>query len=199
MQENGAQFYVNLHDYLDTGLFLDHREIRKQVFDMSKVKKVLNLFAYTGSVSVFAALGGATSVTTVDMSNTYINWAKRNFRLNNLGGYHQFIKADCLSWIRGCEQQYDLIFVDPPSFSNSKSMQGSWDVQRDHFGFLRLVRQRLAPGGTLIFSNNLRQFKLDPDLAENLSLTITDISAQTIPFDFKRNQKIHHCWIMQDA
>jgi len=199
VQENGAQFYVNLHDYLDTGLFLDHREIRKQVFDMSKGKKVLNLFAYTGSVSVFAALGGATSVTTVDMSNTYINWAKRNFRLNNLGGYHQFIKADCLSWIRECEQQYDLIFIDPPSFSNSKSMQGSWDVQRDHVGFLRLVRQRLAPGGTLIFSNNLRQFKLDPDLAENLSLTITDISAQTIPFDFKRNQKIHHCWIMQDA
>lgn len=199
VQENGAQFYVNLHDYLDTGLFLDHREIRQQVFAMSQGKKVLNLFAYTGSVSVCAALGGATSVTTVDMSNTYINWAKRNFRLNKLGGYHQFIKADCLSWIRQCEQQYDLIFVDPPSFSNSKSMQGSWDVQRDHAGFLRMVRQCLAPGGTLIFSNNLRQFKLDPDLAERLSLVITDISAQTIPFDFKRNQKIHHCWVMQDA
>ncbi len=201
IHENGAKFGVNLHDYLDTGLFLDHRETRQRVRELSKDKKVLNLFAYTGSVSVFAALGGAQSVTTVDMSNTYINWAKRNFSLNNLSGayQYQFIKADCLTWIRDCDVKYDLIFVDPPSFSNSKSMQGSWDVQRDHLGFLKMVRNCLAPGGSIIFSNNLRQFKLAPELAEETKLSITDISAETVPFDFKRNQKIHHCWIMQDA
>ncbi len=201
VHENGAKFAVNLHDYLDTGLFLDHRDIRQKVRAMSKDKRVLNLFAYTGSVSVFAAQGGAKSVTTVDMSNTYLKWAQRNFALNGLKGIYQysFIRKDCLSWVRECEQQFDLIFVDPPSFSNSKNMQGSWDVQRDHVGFLRMVRKCLAPGGTIIFSNNLRQFKLDPDLADTLNLHISDISAESIPFDFKRNQKIHHCWIMKDA
>ncbi|MCY7293900.1 bifunctional 23S rRNA (guanine(2069)-N(7))-methyltransferase RlmK/23S rRNA (guanine(2445)-N(2))-methyltransferase RlmL [Alteromonas sp. a30] len=200
VHENGAKFAVNLHDYLDTGLFLDHRDVRQKVRQMSKDKRVLNLFAYTGSVSVFAALGGAKSVTTVDMSNTYLNWAKRNLALNGIKGAYQYplVRKDCLTWIRECEQQFDLIFVDPPSFSNSKNMQGSWDVQRDHAGFLRLVRMRLAPGGTIIFSNNLRQFKLDPDLQDSLGLRITDISAESIPFDFKRNQKIHHCWVMQD-
>lgn len=201
VHENGARFAVNLQDYLDTGLFLDHRVIRQKFREMSKEKRVLNLFAYTGSISVFAALGGAKSITTVDMSNTYLNWAKRNFELNQLKGtyQYQFIKADCLSWIRDCESQYDLIFVDPPSFSNSKSMQGSWDVQRDHLGFLKMVRKCLAPGGTIIFSNNLRQFKLAPELAEEAQLKIIDISSESIPFDFKRNQKIHHCWILQDA
>lgn len=197
--ENGARFWVNLHDYLDTGLFLDHRITRQKVKELSKDKRVLNLFSYTGSVSVFAALGGAKLVTTVDMSNTYIKWAKRNFELNDIRGYHQFIREDCLSWIRTCEQQYDLIFVDPPSFSNSKSMTGSWDVQRDHLGFLKMVRKCLAPGGTIIFSNNLRNFTLAPELAEETGLKIQEISAETLPQDFQRNKKIHHCWIMTDG
>lgn len=199
VHENGASFLVNLQDYLDTGLFLDHRLTRQKVRDMSKGKRVLNLFAYTGSVSVFAALGGAKSVTTVDMSNTYLQWAKKNFEANKIKGYHQFVKADCVKWVATNDKFYDLIFVDPPSFSNSKSMDDSWDVQRDHVHFLQSVRKRLNPGGKIIFSNNLRHFKLDPDLAEKLQLSITEITKETIPLDFERNKRIHHCWLLEDT
>lgn len=202
--ENGAKFHVNLHDYLDTGLFLDHRDTRQKVLQLSKNKRVLNLFAYTGSVSVFAALGGASQVTTVDMSNTYLEWAKRNFELNKIKGKHQFIKADVTNWLqqqarREKPEQYDLIFVDPPSFSNSKSMENTWDVQRDHLALLSAARACLAANGTIIFSNNLRNFRLDKSLAESLQLKVENISAATIPDDFKRNQKIHHCFLMQDV
>ncbi len=196
VHENGAKFRVNLHDYLDTGLFLDHRDTRKRVRDLSKGKRVLNLFAYTGSVSVFAALGGAKSVTTVDMSNTYLEWAKKNFKLNKLNyGYH-FIKADCSTWLQRHKDKYDLIFIDPPSFSNSKSMEGTWDVQRDHVALLKQARQCLAPGGSIIFSNNYRGFKLAEGLDKTLDMAIENISSATIPEDFKRNQKIHHCWLL---
>lgn len=196
VRENGAQFWVNLHDYVDTGLFLDHRNTRQIVRQMSAGKRVLNLFAYTGSISVNAALGGAKSVTSVDLSNTYINWAKRNFELNNLSGYYHFVKADCLAWIRQCEAEYDLIIVDPPSFSNSKSMVGAWDVQRDHAGLLQMVAKCLAPQGTIIFSTNLRNFTLSPQVSAANAWSVQEISATTIPFDFQRKRKIHHCWTL---
>ncbi|MEP1446834.1 MAG: bifunctional 23S rRNA (guanine(2069)-N(7))-methyltransferase RlmK/23S rRNA (guanine(2445)-N(2))-methyltransferase RlmL [Paraglaciecola sp.] len=192
--ENGAKFQVNLYDYLDTGLFLDHRVTRQLVQKKSKVKDVLNLFAYTGSVSVHAALGGAKSVTTVDMSNTYIDWAKENFKLNKLTGAYEFIQADCLTWLSRHNGKYDLMFIDPPSFSNSKRMEGTWDVQRDHVALITDALTCLNHGGEILFSNNLRQFKLDQAALNSLGLKIRDISKETLPEDFQRNPKIHHCW-----
>ena len=152
--ENDARFLVNLTDYLDTGLFLDHRNTRQKVKALSKNKDVLNLFSYTGSVSVFAAKGGAKSVTTVDMSNTYLEWAKKNIALNKLSGPHAFIQADCTTWLGTHKGKYDLIFIDPPSFSNSKRMQNTWDVQRDHVKMLTDAKACLKEQGTIIFSNN---------------------------------------------
>ena len=194
--ENGAKLYVNLTDYLDTGLFLDHRITRQKVRQMAKGRDVLNLFSYTGSVSVAAALGGARSVTTVDMSNTYINWAKDNFKLNKLNGAYHFVQSDCLQWLVGHNGKYDLIFVDPPSFSNSKRMDTTWDVQRDHVILLTQVRRCLNPGGTIVFSNNKRGFKLDHDAMAELGLAVENISAQTIPQDFARHSNIHQCYVL---
>jgi 23S rRNA (guanine2445-N2)-methyltransferase / 23S rRNA (guanine2069-N7)-methyltransferase len=194
--ENGAKLYVNLTDYLDTGLFLDHRITRQKVRQIAKGKDVLNLFSYTGSVSVAAALGGARSVTTVDMSNTYINWAKDNFKLNKLNGAYHFVQSDCLQWLVGHNGKYDLIFVDPPSFSNSKRMDTTWDVQRDHVMLLTQVRRCLNPGGTIVFSNNKRGFKLDNDAMAELGLAVENISAQTIPQDFARHSNIHQCFVL---
>lgn len=197
VNEHGLTFMVNLHDYLDTGLFLDHRLIRQRIREISKDKTVLNLFAYTGTVSVYAAMGGAKSVTTVDMSNTYLDWAKKNFAANQLKyGYH-FIKADCTTWLHKHNDKYDVIFIDPPSFSNSKSMESTWDVQRDYKALLKDARKCLKKDGTIIFSNNLRSFKLDPNIAEELDVDVEDITTATIPEDFKRNQKIHHCWLLK--
>jgi 23S rRNA (guanine2445-N2)-methyltransferase / 23S rRNA (guanine2069-N7)-methyltransferase len=192
--ENGAKFSVNLYDYLDTGLFLDHRVTRQLFQQKSKNKDVLNLFAYTGSFSVHAALGKAKSVTTVDMSNTYIDWAKENFRINNLKGAFEFIQADCLTWLKRHNGHYDLIFIDPPSFSNSKRMEDTWDVQRDHVALIQDAITCLNPNGEILFSNNLRQFKLDENALLDLGLKIKNISKQTLPEDFQRNPKIHHCW-----
>ncbi|WP_102795379.1 bifunctional 23S rRNA (guanine(2069)-N(7))-methyltransferase RlmK/23S rRNA (guanine(2445)-N(2))-methyltransferase RlmL [Bowmanella denitrificans] len=199
--ENGARFWVNLKDYLDTGLFLDHRSTRQMVRQWSKNADVLNLFAYTGSVSVHAALGGAKTVTTVDMSRTYLDWAKRNFELNKLNNVYQyrFLQENCLEWLKGHHQQYDLIFIDPPSFSNSKRMQSTWDVQRDHLAMLADAKRCLRKGGKLVFSNNLRQFKLDEKGVTELGLRFENISADTLPEDFKRNPKIHHCWLLTHA
>ncbi|MCF2947138.1 bifunctional 23S rRNA (guanine(2069)-N(7))-methyltransferase RlmK/23S rRNA (guanine(2445)-N(2))-methyltransferase RlmL [Paraglaciecola aquimarina] len=192
--ENGAKFQVNLFDYLDTGLFLDHRITRQLIQQKAKNKDVLNLFAYTGTVSVHAALGGAKSVTTVDMSNTYIDWAKDNFTTNNLRGAYEFIQADCLTWLKRHRGKYDLIFIDPPSFSNSKRMEATWDVQRDHVALITDALECLNPQGEIVFSNNLRQFKINSTELEALGLSIKDISNQTLPEDFKRNPKIHNCW-----
>lgn len=192
--ENGAKFLVNLYDYLDTGLFLDHRVTRQLVQHKAKAKDVLNLFAYTGSVSVHAALGKAKSITTVDMSNTYIDWAKENFKINNLTGAYEFIQADCLTWLKRHNGKYDLIFIDPPSFSNSKRMETTWDVQRDHVALITDAVSCLNPGGEILFSNNLRQFKLDESAISALGLQINNISKQSLPEDFQRNPKIHHCW-----
>ena len=196
VHENKLKFYVNLEDYLDTGLFLDHRLTREMVRDLSKNKNVLNLFAYTGAVSIYAAAGGAQSVTTVDMSNTYLDWAKRNFNLNELSAEnYKFIKADCIKWLieqKHSEEKYDLIFLDPPTFSNSKSMENAFDVQKDHVFLINSAMRLLNNDGQLLFSNNFRKFKLDKKALEQFH--IEDISLKTIPEDFKRNPKIHHCF-----
>ncbi len=195
VSEYGAKFLVNLRDYLDTGLFLDHRLTRRAIQQQATAKSVLNLFAYTGSASVHAALGGARTVTTVDMSNTYLDWAKRNFELNGFTGkQYQFIQANVLEWLHGCRNQFDLIFVDPPTFSNSKRMEDTWDVQRDHVKLLNLIAPLVAPGGKVIFSNNKRRFKLESAALNSSGWVIKDISAQSLPEDFKRNPHIHVCF-----
>ncbi|MBI5449939.1 MAG: bifunctional 23S rRNA (guanine(2069)-N(7))-methyltransferase RlmK/23S rRNA (guanine(2445)-N(2))-methyltransferase RlmL [Gammaproteobacteria bacterium] len=197
VQEDGCRLLVNFTDYLDTGLFLDHRLTRRMIAARSAGKHFLNLFAYTGTASVYAAHGGAASTTTVDMSNTYLDWARRNMMLNGYNGAkHEFIQADCMEWLhRSAKRRYDLIFLDPPSFSSSKRMAGTLDIQRDHAMLIRDAMQRLAPGGTLIFSNNLRRFKLDSATLHDLE--ISDISRDTLPQDFSRDPKIHHCWLLR--
>ncbi|MEM0911836.1 MAG: bifunctional 23S rRNA (guanine(2069)-N(7))-methyltransferase RlmK/23S rRNA (guanine(2445)-N(2))-methyltransferase RlmL, partial [Pseudomonadota bacterium] len=198
--EGNATFCINPSDYLDVGLFLDHR-ITRQLFAQASAKKhVLNLFCYTGSASVHAALRGAQSVTSVDMSNNYLAWAKRNFALNELQGNYQFEQANCLEWVREAKhipnQRYDIIFLDPPSFSNSKRMADTWDVQRDHVSLLQDVKALLRPNGEIFFSNNLRGFSLDEKALQSLGFSIEDITAKTIPEDFARSPKIHRCWIL---
>ena len=198
VNEYGAKLWVNLTDYLDTGLFLDHRLTRKMLGEMAKDKDFLNLFAYTGSATVHAALGGAKSTTTVDMSNTYLNWAEQNLILNDIEGkQHKLIQADCLQWLERCEREFDLIFVDPPTFSNSKRMEDSWDVQRDHIKLLANLKRILRPQGTIIFSNNKRGFKMDFAALEQIGLTAVEISTKTLPLDFERNQRIHNCWLLK--
>ena len=196
VHENGAQFYVNPTDYLDCGLFLDHRSTRQLVAQKAKGKDVLNLFSYTGSISVHCAMRGARTVTTVDMSNTYLDWAKRNFTLNGLKGGYQFVQANCVTWFEQHQQTFDLMFIDPPSFSNSKRMEGTWDVQRDHVKLLTQAYDCLKDGGEIVFSNNLRSFRLDEDALTNVGFSLENISAKTLPEDFKRNPKIHQCWIL---
>ncbi|HDR1345421.1 TPA: bifunctional 23S rRNA (guanine(2069)-N(7))-methyltransferase RlmK/23S rRNA (guanine(2445)-N(2))-methyltransferase RlmL [Pasteurella multocida] len=198
VNEYGAKLWVNLTDYLDTGLFLDHRLTRKMLGEMAKGKDVLNLFAYTGSATVHMALGGAKSTTTVDMSNTYLNWAEQNLLLNELEGkQHKLIQADCLQWLTRCDRQFDLIFVDPPTFSNSKRMEDSWDVQRDHIKLMTQLKRILRPNGTIVFSNNKRGFKMDVEGLETLGLSAVDITAKTLPLDFERNKQIHNCWVVR--
>ncbi|HDR1920876.1 TPA: bifunctional 23S rRNA (guanine(2069)-N(7))-methyltransferase RlmK/23S rRNA (guanine(2445)-N(2))-methyltransferase RlmL [Pasteurella multocida] len=198
VNEYGAKLWVNLTDYLDTGLFLDHRLTRKMLGEMAKGKDVLNLFAYTGSATVHMALGGAKSTTTVDMSNTYLNWAEQNLLLNDLEGkQHKLIQADCLQWLARCDRQFDLIFVDPPTFSNSKRMEDSWDVQRDHIKLMTQLKRILRPNGTIVFSNNKRGFKMDVEGLEALGLSAVDITAKTLPLDFERNKQIHNCWVVR--
>jgi 23S rRNA (guanine2445-N2)-methyltransferase / 23S rRNA (guanine2069-N7)-methyltransferase len=197
IEEFGAKFKVNLFDYLDTGLFLDHRLARRYVQENSRDKRVLNLFAYTGSVSVHAAIGGAKAVTTVDMSKTYLKWAEENFALNNLQNTRfRFEQADCLKWLEYAKGQYDLIFLDPPTFSNSKRMKDSFDVQRDHIQLLTWIKSILSPNGTLVFSNNKRGFKIDEVALIGLGLKAENISEKTLSPDFKRNKQIHNSWLI---
>ena len=198
VNEYGAQLWVNLTDYLDTGLFLDHRLTRKMISELAKGKDFLNLFAYTGSATVHAALGGAKSTTTVDMSNTYLNWAEQNLILNDIKGkQHKLIQADCLQWLEKCDRQFDLIFVDPPTFSNSKRMEESWDVQRDHVKLMSNLKRVLSSNGTIVFSNNKRGFKMNLVALEELGLSAVEISHKTLPLDFERNKQIHNCWMIQ--
>ncbi len=192
--EGNCRFLVNFTDYLDTGLFLDHRPTRQLVQQMAAGKRFLNLFAYTGSATVHALKGGAASSLSVDMSRTYLDWAQRNLALNGfkLDDRHRLLQADCLAWLEQARGCFDLIFLDPPSFSNSKSMTGTFDVQRDHVLLLRQALRLLDDDGVLLFSNNLRKFKLDREALADLD--IEDLTAATIPRDFARNPRIHNCW-----
>ncbi|MFK3704788.1 23S rRNA m(2)G-2445 methyltransferase [Raoultella sp. BIGb0138] len=200
VQEYNARLWVNLTDYLDTGLFLDHRIARRMLGQMSKGKDFLNLFAYTGSASVHAGLGGARSTTTVDMSRTYLEWAERNLRLNGLTGRaHRLMQADVLGWLRESTEQFDLIFIDPPTFSNSKRMEDAFDVQRDHLRLMTDLKRLLRKGGTIMFSNNKRGFRMDHDGLAQLGLQAQEITQKTLSQDFARNRQIHNCWLITAA
>jgi 23S rRNA (guanine2445-N2)-methyltransferase / 23S rRNA (guanine2069-N7)-methyltransferase len=199
VREQPYRFAVNFTDYLDTGLFLDHRLTRRYVGELARGKRFLNLFAYTGSATVYAAGGGAASSTTVDMSRTYLEWAKRNLALNNLAGpQHGFVQADCLAWLqeqRDKSRRWDLMFIDPPTHSRSKRMEEDFDVQRDHVQLLTLAAQLLAPDGVIVFSNNYTRFRLDRDgLA---AFEIEDIGRRTLPKDFERSPRIHACYVLR--
>ena len=197
VNEYGVKLRVNLYDYLDTGLFLDHKITRRKLGEMAKGKDFLNLFAYTGSATVHAACGGAKSTTTVDMSKTYLEWAKENLSLNGqIGRQHRFEQADCLQWLENAQGDYDLIFIDPPTFSNSKRMEQSFDVQRDHIYLMKHLKRLLRAGGTIVFSNNKRHFKMDLEALNELGLEAENISSKTLPLDFSRNKHIHNCWLI---
>jgi 23S rRNA (guanine2445-N2)-methyltransferase / 23S rRNA (guanine2069-N7)-methyltransferase len=194
VQEGGLKFMVNLSDYVDTGLFLDHRLTRQMVREAADGKRFLNLFAYTGSFSVYAVAGGATATTTVDHSATYINWAAENFELNDIRGpQHTLNRSDIWGFLDSLtpNDRWDLAVVDPPTFSNRKGNDEPWDVQRDHGVLLKRLAGHIAPGGVVLFSTNFRRFQLDE--AALTAYTTCDITRQTIPEDF-RNQRIHHCW-----
>jgi 23S rRNA (guanine2069-N7)-methyltransferase / 23S rRNA (guanine2445-N2)-methyltransferase len=199
VQEGGLKFWVNFRDYLDTGLFLDHRIVRGMLRAWAKDADFLNLFCYTGSATVYAAAGGARSTTGVDLSNTYLDWAHENLLLNGFrGDNHELYRADCLAWLEEQEPRgarFDLIFLDPPTFSNSKRMEGVLDVQRDHVGMIRRSLKLLRPAGRLVFSTNYTRFKLDQGGLEDLA--IEDISAATVPKDFERHARIHKCFVVQ--
>jgi 23S rRNA (guanine2445-N2)-methyltransferase / 23S rRNA (guanine2069-N7)-methyltransferase len=199
VRENGLKFWVNFRDYLDTGLFLDHRIMRQMLREWAQDTDFLNLFCYTGSATVFAAAGGARSTTSVDLSNTYLEWAHENLLLNGFGGAeHELFRADCLEWLESQTvwgPRFDLIFVDPPTFSNSKRMEGVLDVQRDHVGMIRRSLKLLRPGGRLVFSTNYTRFKLDTEALADLA--VEDITANTIPRDFERHAKIHSCFLIR--
>jgi len=201
--EGGLQFIVNFDDYLDTGLFLDHRITRARLREAAAGKRFLNLFAYTGTATVYAAAGGAAATTSVDMSRTYLDWAQRNLA-RNIGisppgagtrPQHEFVQADCVEWLRDAARdsaRYGLIFLDPPTFSNSKRMQGVLDVERDHPALIDACMRLLEPGGLLVFSTNAQRFRLEPALPERYA--IRDVSAATLPPDFERNPRIHRCF-----
>jgi len=202
VEEGGCQLLVNLTDYLDTGLFLDHRPMRFRIQQEAKGKRFLNLFCYTATASVHAAHGGASETVSVDLSNTYLRWAEKNMQLNGFKRGHQFIQADCVQWLSDLsndivknenhQEKFDLIFMDPPTFSNSKRTENVLDIQRDHAELVTHAMQCLAENGVLYFSNNFRKFKLEPVLKEQFM--VEDITGQSIPKDFARNTKIHNCW-----
>ena len=193
VEEYGCEFIVNLKDYLDTGLFLDHRPVRKLIQDKANGARFLNLFCYTASASVHAGQGGARTTLSVDMSNTYTEWARRNIELNEFSERdHVVERADCIEWLKQSRDKFDLIFMDPPTFSNSKKMEDVLDIQRDHGSLIRLAMARLEHDGEMLFSNNYRRFILDEDLVEEFE--ITNITKDTLDIDFDRNNKIHQCY-----
>ncbi|WP_131782047.1 bifunctional 23S rRNA (guanine(2069)-N(7))-methyltransferase RlmK/23S rRNA (guanine(2445)-N(2))-methyltransferase RlmL [Legionella gresilensis] len=195
VNEGGAKFKVNLYDYLDTGLFLDHRLLRLKFATLAKGVRFLNCFCYTATASIHAALAGALT-TNVDLSRTYLNWAQENFKLNNLDlTQHHFIQADCLTWLKITRDKFDVIFLDPPSFSNSKRMTTTLDIQRDQETLIDSAMRLLAPDGSLYFSTNFRQFKLLPAINEKYK--VQNITAETLDLDFKRNKRIHHCFLIK--
>lgn len=202
VNENGLKFIVNMYDYIDTGLFLDHRMTRQLVRKLARGRSFLNLFAYTGSVTVYAAAGGASATTTVDMSNTYLNWAKENMVINGFADSvygsdrHKFVREDCLKWLRQAiddSKKYQLIFIDPPTFSNSRKMDTSLDINRDHVALLSGCLALLEDDGQIIFSTNAKSFKLDERLKEDCF--IKEITSKTTTEDFRR-KPLHRCWCL---
>ncbi len=195
VREGQAKFLVNVKDYLDTGLFLDHRPVRLKIAELAKGNRFLNLFCYTATASVHAALGGATFTDSVDLSSTYLEWAKKNMALNGFSDtQHRMIRADVMEWLKTCTNQYDLILLDPPTFSNSKKMEGSLDVQRDHGLLIRGAMKLLSKNGVLIFSTNQRKFNLDAEIVEAFS--IENKTAWSLDKDFQRSKNIHQCWFV---
>lgn len=196
--ESSLRFRVNFTDYLDTGLFLDHRLTRARLGAAAAQRRFLNLFGYTGSATVHAAAGGARSTTTVDLSHTYLDWARDNLALNGLSGsQHQLVQADCREWLSQAHRldlRFDLIFLDPPTFSNSKRMQGVHDVQRDHAPLIDACMKLLQENGELVFSTNAQKFRLDPQLFDRYA--VRDIGRETLPEDFARNPRIHACYVL---
>jgi 23S rRNA (guanine2445-N2)-methyltransferase / 23S rRNA (guanine2069-N7)-methyltransferase len=196
VHEGGYTFLVNLVNYIDTGLFLDHRPTRALLRELARGRRFLNLFGYTGTATVYAAGGGAASSVTVDLSQTHLAWARRNFELNGLkAAQHETVRADVLEWLGGSRRRFGLIFLDPPTFSNSKGMRSTLDVQRDHVALLRAAARLLEPDGVLIFSTNSRRFKLDEEALPDL--VVEDVSHETIPRDFARRPRIHQAWRIQ--
>ncbi len=199
VKENGLEFFVNLSDYTDTGLFLDHRRTREMVFELSTGKKVLNLFAYTGSFSVYAAAGGAAEVDTVDLSGNYLKWAHRNAELNSLTGErYRFVKDDTSSFLKETwkkKKRYDVIILDPPTFSNSRKMDGTFDIQRDYVSIINSCVPLLTRDGLIFFSTNYKKFHFDPGRLR--SLKSKDITASTIDVDFSKKRKPHRCWVLE--
>lgn len=194
VQEGKARLKVNLYDYLDTGLFLDHRLLRLKFETLPPETRFLNCFCYTGSASVHAAIAGAWT-TNIDLSNTYLDWAQENFKLNALDlSKHQFIQLDCMDWFRRTKDRFDVIFLDPPSFSNSKRMADTLDIQRDHEQLIQAAMHLLNLNGQLYFSTNFRQFKLSKRIGELYQ--VNDISTETIDEDFKRDKRIHQCFLI---
>jgi 23S rRNA (guanine2445-N2)-methyltransferase / 23S rRNA (guanine2069-N7)-methyltransferase len=196
VEEGGLRFLVNLRDRIDTGLFLDHRLVRARVRELARDRDVLNLFAYTAAASVYAAAGGARSTTSVDLSPTYLEWASRNLVLNGFAGdWHRLVQADASAFVNDARNHYDLIYVDPPTFSNSRRA-GDFDVQRDHVALLQACGRRLRDDGVIVFSNNFRRFKLDTE-ALMRTFGIEDLGHASIPPDFARRPGIHGCWLLR--
>jgi 23S rRNA (guanine2445-N2)-methyltransferase / 23S rRNA (guanine2069-N7)-methyltransferase len=195
VEEAGLKLRVNLEDYLDTGLFLDHRLTRQSLGRQARGKRFLNLFCYTGVATVHAVAGGAAASLSVDMSRTYLDWAQANLAVNDLVGEdHRLLQADAIRWLseQPTAPAWDLIFLDPPTFSNSARMSGVLDIQRDHARLIGDCMRVLAPGGLLVFSTNAQRFSLDPEV--HSAFRVADVTAATIPFDFKGNQRIHCCF-----
>ncbi len=199
VRENGLGFLVNLVDYIDTGLFLDHRRTREMVMESSEGKAVLNLFGYTGSFSVYAAAGGAKIVDTVDLSGNYLKWARRNVELNNLSGENiRFYSEDVLKFLFEAgknKKKYDIIVLDPPTFSNSRKMEGTFDIQRDYVSVLNKCISLLNTGGAVFFSTNYKKFHFDPGRINGG--VSRDITSSTIDRDFSRKRKPHRCWVIE--
>lgn len=196
VREAGVLLEVNLFDYLDTGLFLDHRPVRTRIGREAQGRRFLNLFCYTGAATVHAAVGGATSTTSVDLSATYLEWARRNLQLNGVNdAAHRLVHGDVMRWLAQDRAEYDLIFCDPPTFSNSKRAD-DFDVQRDHVRLLKATIARLAPGGLLLFSNNYRRFRMDEEGVATFA-SLREVTARTLDPDFSRNSRIHRCWELE--
>lgn len=197
VHENGLDFYANFTDYLDTGIFLDHRLTRQKIRELAAGKKFLNLYAYTCTATIYAAAGGAVKTVSVDTSNTYLEWGKKNLEANGFKPkLNTFVRSDCMEFLKKDTEKYGLIFIDPPTFSNRKGREVVFDIQRDHMDLIGLAYQRLVPGGIIIFSTNFRKFKMAPEITA--SFNVRDISAETIPKDYERNEKIHKAWIIRE-